>query len=58
MITLKQMRTIRILKEHLITLKREREVLATKLSLVDKEILILRETLNDIKSKVENENDS
>ena len=58
MITLKQMRTIRILKEHLITLKREREVLATKLSLIDKEILILREALNDIKSKVENENDS
>lgn len=52
------MRTIRILKEHLITLKREREVLSVKLGLLDKEILILREALNDIKSKVESENDS
>ena len=58
MITLKQMRTIRILKEHLITLKREREALSVKLGLLDKEILILREALNDIKNKVENENDS
>lgn len=58
MITLKQMRTIRILKEHLITLKREREALSVKLSLIDKEILILREALNDIKNKVESENDS
>ena len=58
MITLKQMRTIRILKEHLITLKREREALSVKLGLLDKEILILREALSDIKNKVESENDS
>ena len=58
MITLKQMRTIRILKEHLITLKREREALSVKLGLLDKEILILREALSDIKNKIENENDS
>lgn len=58
MISINEMKTIRILKEQMVSLKSKREALASSLAEVDKELLILSEVLAVIREKHINANDS
>ena len=58
MISINEMKTIRILKEQMVALKSKREALSSNLAEVDKELLILSEVLAALRVKYGNANDS